>query len=398
MDRRRFLSTVCVTGVSSLLAGCEALDGVVSGGAQTTPGDGTENATREARTTASPKARTTTRDASVEELPEARSLVVRSRIDTARSLRLRVIDDGSDVFEQEVEAAAGAVLRRRNVVRSGGRYRVLVEPLAVSDASPSSFQWRVQESFGDLEILLTEDGVRYAQQVACTPACEPVSRDGTAPSLPYTTNSTRLFDPARIELHNPTAEPRTARVNVTDGDKTVLAYTYEVPPGLRPTIPVIGSTGSYDVSVSTAGSSRQYDWKVPEQPRLFVRLGETLRVDCGRVSGTVLMQNKHDSNQRMTVTVERDEQVITERTVALFSGEIARIPDATEGAGQYQVRAGAEKVDGDDDPLEDDRLSGTETDSESDATSDWFVCEGSAVAEVDVEATGLVAIETVFEP
>jgi len=399
MDRRRFLSTVCVTGLSPVLAGCNTLNELFSGKERTTPDDGRENASRETRIMASKSDRTTTsHDISSEELREPRNVVIRSRLDTARSFRIRVLNDGSDVFDQELEVPVDAVLRRRNVVTRSGLYRVLVDPLTTSETSPSSFQWRVQESYDDLEIILTEDGVRYGQRVACTPTCEPLSREGTTGDLPYTRNSTRLFDPAHIELRNPTSVPKTARVSVTDRGRTVLAHTYEVPPGLWPTIPAIASTGTYGVSVSTAGTSRKYSWKIPEQPRLFIRLGDKPRMDCGRVSGTVLMQNKHDSNQMMTVTVERDEQVITEKTVPLFSGEIARVKNPTEGTGQYRLRAEAEKIDDDYDPIKDDLLPRIRTDEGSDATSDWFVCEESAIAEVNVEATGLVSIETVFEP
>jgi hypothetical protein len=380
MRRRRLLAALASGGVVPWLAGCSAFgdesqsvpETLTPAPVPTAPTDetavppGTGREVRTAYRAADP----------AENLPEPLGFVIRSRVGESRSVRIRLFDGDTRVYDDTVGVEGGDTVYRGDVVLRRGRYRVLADLASGGATAAATFDWRAGIGYGDLEIELTDDDIEMGQRVECTPECEPLGRGGTAVSLPYAGGSNPLVNAARIEVENPTSASRTVTIRITDDGKTILEYTYEVPPGLRLTIPAVASSGTYDVTVSSGSADREYDWIVPQQPLLRVRLGDTPRVDCGEAVGSVLVRNQDSDRHEVTVTVERDDRVVYETTVDLYSGETVSLPAVVETTGRYSIRA--------------------ESGAGGVATRNWWACEGSARAEVEVELTGLVTIDTVF--
>jgi hypothetical protein len=370
MKRRRVLAALAAGTAASLLAGCEAVrEESPAKSATVTPAPVPDLTRTPSRTRTAHRA-----DDPSANLAEPLGFVIRSRLNEPRSARIRVFDGEQLVYDEAIELRVGDVVRRGTVLRQRGRYRVSVEHSGAGEGA--AFDWRVEEHYGDLKVTLTGDGIETVQGVACTPACAPLDQSGEAATLPYAGDSTPLLGTAWIDIENPTAKERTARIRVVDGDRTVLDYTYTVPPGLRPSIPAVRSADTYNVSVQSGTVSREYDWLVPQQPRLRIRLGPVPRIDCGEAVGTVTVQNQDRKPHAVSIAVEREGRELYAQTVELYSGETVALPDVVEVSGRYRIRA--------------------ESDTGAVTTRDWWVCAGSARAAVDVEVTGIVTIDTVF--
>lgn len=299
-------------------------------------------------------------------LAEPRGFVVHNRGDEVRYVTVAVYDGDRTAASRTFEVAAGASASVEDALAAAGTYRVVVE---TADGERAVHEWRVTGDAGDLEVVV-DDGVAFWEAMRCAPAC-PAAEGGVSARLPYKSGAAGR-EPATLVVENPADAPRRVSVTVADLHTTVLDYAYVVPARTRLRVPVTAAEGVYAVRARSGGETREYTWSVPEAERVFVRVGDGLRVDCGEATGTLRLANRDDTTHHLRVVVSDGDGTVFDRTIRLPPGAETTVERAVQSSGRYELSAS--------------------TAEGASATDDWWVCPPVARKLVQIHKWGGVVI------
>jgi hypothetical protein len=272
---------------------------------------------------------------------------------------------GSTAFVESLELVPGERRTVRTPIDRGGRYDVVVE---TADGDRATYRWEVVEGLDGLAVTLT-DGISVLRTVRCGADCaafesgerldEPLVGDG----------SPRWYAPAQVVLRNPGPSTEAGLSVALDGEALVGAR-YRVAHGARVVVPLTYRSGTYRVAVETRGERVAGAWRVPEEPSRVVDLS-TLTVGCGPANSQLRVENGDGETHAVTVTVERDGEVVFGERFVLNPGGGATVVPVDE-SGRYEV--------------------GIRLDGGSETRATWWSCPPNGPATVAVDATGRVAL------
>lgn len=344
-SRRETLRRLAVAA-GPLIAGCvtgDPADTVTSNATETTATRApSEATTRESTETTADPTETAGSDR------HAPRLAIENRDGVAHDVAVTIQDGGEPVFEASIEVNAGVgrlVEGVRAALTGGGPYTVAVE---LADGTAGSYEWRRGGAFGDLTVQVTRDGgIDFRQSVTCTPACDPLSRGGTAADLPYAApGEEATWQPGDVEVRNRGADAVALTLEVAHGDTTVLSYRYDVPPDVVVSIPAVTATaGTYDVTVTTGDGRRAtWEWWVDELdnwPKLAVDRtpGGAVRVGCGfrDYPLDVTAENETGEPRTLTLALRRGDAVASEVTTRLDPNAAATVSLPVPVGGEYTL-------------------------------------------------------------
>ena len=279
-----------------------------------------------------------------ENLDSGWGIEVRNRTDRERYVTVLVEDGDRTLFIGNREVPPRKTIRFEDIVRRIGVYDVVVE---TADGARAVHGWTVGRDVGQVKLIasLTEEGVTTSQQVFCTPECAPLSRGGESVRLPREDPrdpGTEVF--GVLHVRNGRTKTAPLGVAVSDGDRTLVDYRYDVPPGVSIYVPVADDRRSYDLRIESDAGTVATTWHVAQEPYPTVD-----RIDTGP---TPRCPNPSESVElasvRSTDDVERDVDVSllvggTERERASFAlaptGErtdVAEVPLA--GFPPFEIR------------------------------------------------------------
>jgi hypothetical protein len=336
MRRRAFLASV------GLLAGCPARR----------DGDGSPAA--EPTVTATP--------AGPPVAPQR--VVVENAAERDRFATVVVERDGRTFFSASASLFAGGREVFTDVVSRGGSYDLIVETAGGDRLTDA---WTVDDTVDGLSVVLDGDGVDAWRTARCTPDCA-AARGGEGVDLPLVGDGQgRWYSAGDVVLRNPTAGPRTARLELLLDGERLLDYRYRVPARCDLVIPATFRSGIYEVRVEAGGETVSERWHVPEEPRQYVRLSTPLSTTCGPASTVLVLENFDDEPHRIDVTVARDgESVFGARHDLAADGRQVVRPAVDPGLHRVRVA-----------------VDGTTT-----ISGDWWTCSRHGLAFVFVDATG----------
>ena len=320
-SRRRALRAIgALTGAG--LAGCSGTPTDVDDTPSGRPASATSSTLPDADTPA----------ASTTPPPEDAHLGIRNEAEVRRRVTIVVTDEsGATSFDRTFDVNGGVARSAEgvgDVVARPGTYTVTAR---LESGNQASYEWRLEDALGDLTVVVTpEGGLEFTQRVRCSPACRPVSRDGTAADLPYAAPSAdETFTEGNVEIENDREETVLLTLEIRHGGTEILHYTYEVTPDRHVSVDGVTATaGAYDVVVTTASGERhEHTWEIPPEhgwPELSIRLrpdGEAL-IGCGGPREVGVQVRSEASDPRtLSLRLSRDGSTVEETTETVDPGE-----------------------------------------------------------------------------
>lgn len=241
-------------------------------------------------------------------------------------LTLTIARDGNRLFRRTYDIndgpGYGTLLEGpQRVATRPDTYRVVAK---LANGPRATYDWRVGGVFEGFSVIITPDGLDFRQSVECTPACDPVSTDGTAAALPYAIDGNEeTFTNGSATIRNAGSREREVTLTLRQDSMTVLDYTYQLMPDRIIEVPALtATTGDFEVTLTTGDGARtEYEWSLPAEdnyPSLLaiVRDDAPPLVGCGLGGGaSVTVQNLLDDTRTLSVRLERPREE-TLRTIA----------------------------------------------------------------------------------
>lgn len=339
--RRRAYLRVVGAGLAASLSGCNGVPGLDPGAV-----DGTYSGTSPQASATPTRTRSAYAGSNPDDnLADPRGIQVQNVGDAERFVTVVVEENGDTVAVASGTVPPTSTVTFDRLVRKRGVYRAFVET-AQGRTRASGFvvheDWRDTLRFG---IRPRNEGITRRQRHRCTdPACPPLGIDGARTELPYQTDSEGLGGLVRLRNRR-NRSVRTELSVRTAEDEPVLEYTYDVPPGVELSFPIVDGGGRFRFRVSEGDREIAKTWHLPEEfevPIEFRPDGMAVCPDAPAIATLNTFRNEDTTAHGIQVRTRLDGETVnvTQRQVNPRSMVPLSVPIPTTGI--LQIAAGIE--------------------------------------------------------
>lgn len=353
MRRRSVLRSLAGTAGLSALAGCNALSVRESQPPRSetaepptvgdvTATDGASGPAASPSESASTEPSRPYRAAGAPTLDRPRGVHVRNLGSTERFVTVVVTaldaaaDEGKneEILAESTAVAAGETVSFSNLLRTSGRYGVLVE---TADGSRDRYDWAVVDTLDDLWVDFTP-GISFRRPVFCPADCPFVVGDPTvAYDVPADVGvSDALGRAPALALDNDRPTEARVRLKIWNQGRLRLDARYALPPDVRALVPVFPASRRYDILLRGRGGEAIYDWQPSVRNTLYASLGGEPTFRCGDAHHTLRVRNETDAARRVTVRVLTEQTALFERTFEVGANAVETAPSAVDPAGPFR--------------------------------------------------------------
>ncbi|MFC5367416.1 hypothetical protein [Salinirubrum litoreum] len=265
-------------------------------------------------------------------LDDPGGLVVRNLASGSRYLTVVVTGDEQDVYVESRRVPAGERFAVLDLIGDPGEYGVVVE---TADGRRASYDWTVTTDLPDLWVDLTP-AISFHRPFRCLRDCGSLAAVTTPPPATFPTAVSpagrRDRTPA-LWLDNDADESRSVRLRIADGDETLFAAEYDLPPDARAVVPVSGRRRAYRVELATEAGESSEEWVPRLRRTLYGVVGGSPAFRCGLTPHDLVIDNETTDSRTVSVAVTAGGVGVFDRSVTLSPGEARRLPSAVDPRG-----------------------------------------------------------------
>lgn len=275
--------------------------------------------------------------------PDGATLVLESEYEDAVTVRVRVLEDGNRLVDEEEAISPKESAPVAVDVPQPGEYTVEV---GFGEGTLASHDWTVGDAYdGSLVAIVTAErdivfGERLDESMC------------SAATLPYSAPDEReTVSPSSATLRNESGQAITVELSIAHSGETFVSCTQALEPRQRVDIePLTATAGVYTVTVDVSGGGQTiYDWRIPDDhnwPSLSVTVprdsdpvvgcgtGGDIRVSIENTtsrSQTTALSLRRDGKRVATDTVDAAAETTTETSLSTPVGDFYTLVAATNG-------------------------------------------------------------------